>query len=63
VLDFVGNTKHRLIGPLDALAGGPLTEEQREAVEKQLDEDGADRDRHDPAHVDNELAEKRPASR
>lgn len=41
VLDFVGNTgKHRLIGPADALAGGVLTEETREAVEKKLDKAG-----------------------
>lgn len=39
VLDFVGNCKHRLIGPLDALAGGPLAPEAVEAAEKLLDED------------------------
>ncbi|MDQ3295090.1 MAG: DEAD/DEAH box helicase [Myxococcota bacterium] len=37
VLDFVGNSKHRLIGPADAL-GGLLDDVTREVVEKQLGE-------------------------
>ncbi len=38
VLDFVGNSaKHRLIGPVDALAGHEVSEATRKLVEKQLD--------------------------
>jgi superfamily II DNA or RNA helicase len=38
VLDFVGNSRHRLIGPADAL-GGTLDETTREEVERRLAED------------------------
>jgi superfamily II DNA or RNA helicase len=35
ILDFVGNSKHRLVGPADAL-GGTLDEETRDQLEKLL---------------------------
>ncbi len=37
VLDFVGNSRHRLIGPVDALAG-TVDESMREVIEKRLTE-------------------------
>lgn len=37
VLDFVGNSRHRLIGPADALAGVTLDEAARDEIEASLD--------------------------
>lgn len=58
-LDFVGNSaRHRLIGPADALAGGDLPEDVREAVDADL-EGGQVELEEVLAHAEQLIADKR----
>lgn len=41
ILDFVGNSRHRLVSPVDALAGDAVDDDVREEVERLLVKDAA----------------------
>ena len=61
VLDFVGNSRHRLISPADALAGVVLGDQERAAAEAMLDGQ-TDLDAV-LVHADEEAARKRSESK
>lgn len=58
VLDFVGNSRHRLIGPADALAGGPLADDVAAKADSALEKGQAELTEL-LQHVEDEVAAKR----